>query len=122
MKKFDFVILGFFITISIIGIIWIYLSTDTGTTCTVYVKGEFYGKYSLYEEQCIDVVIENQIVNTISIGDGQVWMLMADCPDHICINQGKISQSGKTICCAPNNVIVVVDDKGKAGEYDAITQ
>lgn len=58
--------------------------------------------------------------NKIVIANGEVWMEEADCPDKLCISQGKISRSGQTIICLPNKVMVTI--KGGKSEYDGVAQ
>ncbi len=58
--------------------------------------------------------------NKVVIADGEVWMEEADCPDKLCISQGKISRSGQTIICLPNKVMVTI--KGGKSEYDGVAQ
>ncbi len=47
--------------------------------------------------------------NTVKIKNGQAYMLCADCKNQICVNTGKISNSGETIVCLPNKVIVEIE-------------
>ena len=44
----------------------------------------------------------------------------ADCPDKLCVSQGKISRSGQTIICLPNKTMVTI--KGGKSEYDGVAQ
>lgn len=46
--------------------------------------------------------------NTVTVKNGYVYMSAADCPDKLCIKQGKISDSSKKIICLPNKIIVEV--------------
>ena len=64
----------------------------------------------------IDVDGHNKVV----IAGGEVWMEAADCPDKLCVAQGKISRSGQTIICLPNKVMVTI--KGGKSEYDGVAQ
>lgn len=64
----------------------------------------------------IDVDGHNKVV----IAGGEVWMESADCPDKLCVGQGRISRSGQTIICLPNKVMVTI--KGGKSEYDGVAQ
>ena len=44
--------------------------------------------------------------------DGKAYLTSATCPDHLCVNQGKIDQSGETITCLPNRLTVTVYSAG----------
>lgn len=46
--------------------------------------------------------------NTLVIEDGRVYVSEASCPDKLCQNQGKISQSGEMIVCLPNLMIAKI--------------
>ncbi len=64
----------------------------------------------------IDIDDHNKVV----IAGGEVWMESADCPDKLCVEQGRISRSGQTIICLPNKVMVTI--KGGKSEYDGVAQ
>lgn len=60
-------------------------------------------------------ITEKDFLNVIKIKDGQVYMEEADCPDKLCVKQGKISKNGQAIICLPHKVVVRVvseDDSG----------
>lgn len=54
--------------------------------------------------------------NVIFVENGYISMKSADCPDKLCIKQGKISEIG-SIVCLPNKVIIEID---RSGEVDAV--
>lgn len=82
----------------------------------VTVDGEEYYSGLLMDEREIDMDGHNKVV----IADGEVCMEEADCPDKLCISQGKISKPGQTIICLPNKVMVTI--KGGKSEYDGVAQ
>lgn len=47
--------------------------------------------------------------NILIIQDGQAWMSEANCPDLICVRQGKIHYSGQVITCLPNRLTVTIE-------------
>ena len=57
--------------------------------------------------------------NILSIQDGQAWMSEANCPDLICVRQGKIHYSGQVITCLPNRLTVTIEG-GESGGVDLI--
>ena len=93
-----------------------------GLTVVVTVDGEEYysgllsGENQQAERREIDIDGHNKVV----IENGEVWMEEADCPDKLCISQGKISRTGQTIICLPNKTMVTI--KGGKNEYDGIAQ
>ncbi len=46
--------------------------------------------------------------NRVIITDGAVHMEEASCPDKVCIKQGAVSETGQSIVCLPNRVIVTI--------------
>lgn len=73
-------------------------------------------KSTVGDKREIDVDGHNKVV----IAGGEVWMDSADCPDKLCVGQGRISRSGQTIICLPNKVMVTI--KGVKSEYDGVAQ
>ena len=93
---------------------------DAGACVRVTVDGSVYGTYALGEEQEIPIVQDGVTTNVLTIRDGRADMTEADCPDKLCISQGKISRSGQTIICLPNKTMVTI--KGGKSEYDGVAQ
>ena len=57
--------------------------------------------------------------NILIIQDGQAWMSEANCPDLICVRQGKIHYSGQVITWLPNRLTVTIEG-GESGGVDLI--
>ena len=55
--------------------------------------------------------------NILIIQDGQAWVSEANCPDLICVRQGKIHYTGQVITCLPNRLTVTVEG-GESGGAD----
>ena len=45
---------------------------------------------------------------TFSVRRGAIAFSAADCPDKLCVKQGKIQYTGQTITCLPNRLTVTV--------------
>ena len=86
----------------------------------ITVNGERYGNYSL----AVDQVIPIGDTNVCEIRDGQVRMIEANCPDHLCMKQS-IDSRGGTIVCLPNKVVIEGEKKsgshGDSPDFDAVT-
>lgn len=89
----------------LLGVFFIIKGITAGTTVVVSVDGEEYGRYSLLQEQ----VIQIGETNTLVIHNKCADMLFADCPDQVCVNHTAISQTGETIICLPNKVVVTIE-------------
>ena len=46
--------------------------------------------------------------NLIEIGDGEVRVIDADCPDKLDVKQGFISKPGQVIVCLPNRLVIEI--------------
>ena len=70
----------------------------------ITVNGLEYGTYSLAKDQVIAI----GDTNVCEIKNGKIKMTEADCPDHLCISQKAVGNSGGTIVCLPNQMIVTI--------------
>lgn len=46
--------------------------------------------------------------NVLIIENGSAWLEDADCPDRLCVRQGKISHVGESIICLPHKTVIEV--------------
>ncbi|WFA10425.1 NusG domain II-containing protein [Tissierella sp. Yu-01] len=60
--------------------------------------------------------------NLIEIGDEQVRVIEADCPDKIDVKQGYISKIGETIVCLPNKLVVEIKGIENDSDLDIIVR
>lgn len=105
----------------IIFLFMFFINGKSGSYALVTVNGTEYGRYSLNENQQIDIVIDNKTTNTLIIEDGKANMIEADCPDKLCVHQKSISLDKESIVCLPNKVVITIisDDKS---DIDAVAQ
>lgn len=82
-------------------------------TIRITVNGKEYGTYSLAKDQ----VIKIGDTNVCEIKNGEVRMIEADCPDHLCMKQKAVDSTGGTIVCLPNKV-VIEGEKGNSSEEE----
>ena len=57
--------------------------------------------------------------NILVIEDGKAWLSDADCPDLLCVKQGKIHYTGQIITCLPNRLTVTVEG-GESNGIDLV--
>lgn len=90
---------------------WLFMNLgekDNSSQITITVNGEFYGSYSLDEDQMIQIGDSN----VCQIKDKKATMIEADCPDHLCMRQKAIDkENGGTIVCLPNKVVIEISKK-----------
>lgn len=107
MKKRDLIFALAVILISVAYFLGIKLFAVKADTVRIMVNGELFCEKPLSENCVIDICG----TNTAVIENGSVYMKSADCPDKLCVHQGKIYDSSKKIICLPNKVVIEVTKK-----------
>ncbi len=112
-KKLDIVIIIVLIIISFIPEIVFGMAMGYKydmTYAEITVGGKVYSKIPLSAhkgEDIIDINIDGH-ENKIMIKGDTIKMIDADCPDSLCIYQGKIIRVGQSLVCLPNKVMVEI--------------
>lgn len=91
-------------------------SRREGGVAVVRINGAETERYSLLQNGSFPL---NGGSNILVIEDGYAWMSEANCPDHICVRQGKIHYTGQVITCLPNRLTVTIEG-GEDGGVDLI--
>lgn len=92
---------------------------SAGTTLEISCDGETFGSYSLAEDREI-TIDRNHHINKVTIKSGTVSMSFSDCSGQDCVNHATISQTGETIVCLPNKVVLEIS--GGTRQYDTIVR
>ena len=82
-----------------------FLLRQEGAALVVRVNGSEVARYDLTETGDYPL---NGGTNVLHIENGSAWLTDADCPDKLCVKQGKIQYTGQTITCLPNRLTVTV--------------
>ena len=82
-----------------------FLLRQEGAALVVRVNGSEVARYALTETGDYPL---NGGTNVLHIENGSAWLTDADCPDKLCVKQGKIQYTGQTITCLPNRLTVTV--------------
>jgi hypothetical protein len=114
MKKRDFILIGAILAVILIAFVIVTVTKQNGDYVVVKVDGKEVAKYSLWQNGEYEL---NGGTNVLRIEDGKAYLVSANCPDHLCVNQGKIDQNGETITCLPNRLTVTVHSSNE-GEVD----
>lgn len=73
-----------------------------------------------------EVTVETSLgTNVVAVRDGKAFMREADCPNHDCMRQGRISEPGQQIICLPHELWVeIVSDNAPSSEMqiDVVTR
>ena len=105
MKKRDLILFGAILGVILVSFLVVTLMKEDGAYVVVRVDGNEVARYSLSESGEYPL---NGGTNVLRIEDGKAFLVSADCPDHLCVKQGRIDQSGETITCLPNRLTVTV--------------
>lgn len=117
MKKKDLILIGTIVAMIAIAILLLFLMKKDGDYVIVKVDGKAVAMYSLSQDGEYAL---NGGTNILRIEDGKAYLVSANCPDHLCVKQGKIDQSGETITCLPNRLTVTVYS-AEAGEVELVS-
>ncbi|WP_026490633.1 NusG domain II-containing protein [Butyrivibrio sp. XPD2002] len=60
--------------------------------------------------------------NKVIVKDGTCYVSYADCPDKLCVKQGKIIKEGESVICLPHRVVVTIMGADKSNELDSIAK
>lgn len=105
MKKKDLILIGIVLAMILIAFLVISLVKEEGAYVIVRVNGEQVARYELSVD---GEYVLNGGTNVLRIEAGKAYLVSANCPDLLCVNQGKIDESGETITCLPNRLTVTV--------------
>jgi len=105
MKRRDWILIGGILLAALVMFAAMRLGTKPGGSVVVRVNGEITDEFSLSDEGTYSL---NGGTNILHIEGGEAWLLEADCPDHLCVRQGKVRRTGEVITCLPNKLTVTV--------------
>lgn len=82
-----------------------------GTVAVIRVDGEIYKKINLDTVAvAYDLEIKTEFgYNKLHIEHDGISVTEADCRDHICMDQGKVSQAGVPIVCLPHRLTIEIE-------------
>ena len=105
MKKRDIILIASILIVAIAFFLIVELTKEEGAGVTVKVDGVEVAEYSLSKNGTYPL---NGGTNILVIENGKAYLSDANCPDKLCVHQGKISRTGETITCLPNKLTVTV--------------
>ena len=103
--KWDLLLVAGLLLLSAILFLFLFLGQEEGAGVRVCVDGVEVASYSLEQEGTYPL---NGGSNILVIEDGAAWISEADCPDELCVKQGKVRSGGQCITCLPNKLTVTV--------------
>ena len=105
MKKRDIILIASILIVAIAFFLIVELTKEEGAGVVVKVDGTEVAEYSLSKNGTYPL---NGGTNILVIENGKAYLTDANCPDKLCVHQGKISRTGETITCLPNKLTVSV--------------
>ena len=105
MKKRDIILIASILVVAIAFFLIVELTKEEGAGVVVKVDGVEVAEYSLSKSGTYPL---NGGTNILVIENGRAYLSDANCPDKLCVHQGKISRTGEVITCLPNKLTVTV--------------
>lgn len=105
MKKQDFLLIGAIAVIALALLLYVSFTQEEGAGVIIKINGEEVARYPLTTDGEYAL---NGGTNILVIKDGEAYLKNANCPDELCVKQGKISKTGQVITCLPNKLTVTV--------------
>lgn len=118
LRRGDYMVLLLAAVAAIVCCIRIWWPREAGRTAVI-VTPYSEQRYSLSQTTTVTVEGNNGTVLSIEINGGRVRVLDSNCPDHVCVHSGWLSQNGQTAACVPAGVSVRVI--GGSQEIDGVT-
>lgn len=97
--------------------LWFFLGRTPGAWAVVRVEGREVARYSLSQNGVYPL---NGGTNVLTVEDGAASVTEADCPDKICVEQGRVRYTGQCITCLPNKLTVTLEG-GEAPAVDLVS-
>lgn len=126
MTKGDKLLIVFIILISFsfMGYIQMQAFSKDEKYVSIQVNGEEIKRF-IFDSKLVGqtIPIETEYgYNLVEIGDKEVRVIEADCPDKIDVKQGYISNIGETIVCLPNRLVIEIKGIENSSETDIIVR
>ncbi len=106
--KNDIILIIFLCIVAVVVGFVLYTSDmpDDELQLQILIDGEIVEVYSYTSDESTYKQFIMDSGNVIVLQSGEVYMESADCPDGLCIMQGKISKPGESIICLPHKLVV----------------
>ena len=93
-----------------------------GQSVRVTVGGVETGVWPLDADAEIPLIGANGGKNVLVIRDGEAYIREADCPDGLCVRQGKIHAPGQSLICLPHEIVVEITGRKTTDVPDAFVK
>ena len=110
--KYDILLLGVLLAAGTFIFLFALFNGQGGTYVRVKVDGKITAEYSLKENRTVTLNGKNGI-NVLVIENGEAYISEADCPDKLCVRQGKINMNGQSVICLPHKTVIEITGENK---------
>lgn len=124
IRPVDIIVVAGVIVIGAVLLFVLFFIRQPGSTVVVSVDGKEVASYALSDTVDVEVASLTDGMtgsNRLIIRDGEAWIEEADCPDRLCVNQGRISHTGESIVCLPHRVTIRIEGGKDPSVPDAVT-
>ena len=102
---FDLILIGGLLLLALVCYLLFAGGKSEGNVAVVCVNGVETERYPLFQNGRYPL---NGGSNILIIENGYAWLDDADCPDKLCVRQGKVHLDGQVITCLPNKLTVTI--------------
>lgn len=139
IRKADIILFIFLIAAGLAASAVLAMSHSGGDTVVIESGGDLYATYPLAEDRRVIVPAPQEKAsagsipddsrsaseqythyNVVDIKGGSVSVTEASCKNQVCVKHSSISQSGESVVCLPNRLVVRIEGRG-GEEYDSVT-
>ena len=103
---------GLLFAVIVLGGLLVYrsLGQGAGTVAVISVNGEELERVDLSKVRtAYDLEVSTEYGhNTVHVEPGAISVTEADCPDHVCVFQGRLTGSGIPIICMPHRLVIEI--------------
>lgn len=108
-KKGDFLLVGAVLLFScFLYALFSFRNSTPAAYAEISVDGETVTTLDLNQDTALTVTGYQGGTNTVTVSHQAVSVTEASCPDLVCVHTGQIHNTGETIVCLPNRVVVTI--------------
>lgn len=111
LKRADILLIIILLFLSLLPLLFLPDSQASAVYAAITIDGQLWRRVPLsahHGHETITARTPDGHYNTIEIDDDTIAVQDADCPDRICIQQGKAQKPGDIIVCLPHKLLIEV--------------
>ena len=119
-------VIAIILSVILICILLMCLNGNTGSdmTAKIYSDGVLLHEINLSSvSQPYEIpIVNNGHTNTVLVENGCISVKDADCPDRLCVKQGKASNALYPIVCLPNKLVIEIESSKDEDTPNAVSR